>query len=46
MAETQREEGPWGDPAMGKEYAHVIMDSTAELAILLCETVEGLMAGG
>lgn len=45
LVETQREEGPWGDPAMGEEYAHVIVDSTAELAILLCEMVEGLWTG-
>ena len=45
LAETQREEGPWGDPAIGEEYAHVIVDSTAELAILLCEMVEGLWTG-
>ena len=30
---------------IGAEYAHIIMDSTAELSILLCEMVEGLMTG-
>lgn len=45
LVATQLEGGTWGDPALGIEYAHMIMDSTAELAILLCEMVEGLMTG-
>ena len=42
---TQLESGTWADPAIGPEYAHMVMDATAEYAILLCETVEGLMTG-
>lgn len=42
---TQLEVGTWGNASIGEEYAHIIMDSTAELSILLCEMVEGLMTG-
>jgi hypothetical protein len=46
LVEGQLEAGTWGDPeAVGAQDLHIIVDSTAELAILLCELVEGLMTG-
>lgn len=46
LTQSQLDSGTWGDPAIvSPEDQHIIVDSTAELAILLCETVEGLIAG-
>jgi hypothetical protein len=46
LCEKQLESGTWGDPALvSPQEVHIIVDSTAELAILLCEMVEGLMTG-
>ncbi|MGQ9732937.1 MAG: hypothetical protein ACUVX8_16895 [Candidatus Zipacnadales bacterium] len=46
LTEAQLECGTWGDPAViAPEDLYIIVDSTAELAILLWEMVEGLMTG-
>ncbi|MBM3476792.1 MAG: terpene cyclase/mutase family protein [Armatimonadetes bacterium] len=46
LVENQLETGTWGDPEIvAPEDMHIIVDSTAELAILICEVVEGLMTG-
>jgi hypothetical protein len=46
LVEGQLEAGTWGDPSVvAPQDLHIIVDSTAELAILLCELVEGLMTG-
>jgi len=46
LAGSQLESGTWGDPeVVAPGDLHIIVDSTAELAILLCEMVEGLMTG-
>jgi hypothetical protein len=45
VVSTQAEEGQWGSPDLGEQYAYLIMDATAEFAVMLVETVEGLVAG-
>jgi len=46
LTESQLEVGTWGDPEIvAPTDAHIIVDSTAELAILIGEIVEGLMTG-
>jgi hypothetical protein len=45
VVSTQLEEGIWGSSGLSQEYAYLIMDATAEFAVLLVEIVEGLVAG-
>ncbi len=45
IVSSQLEDGIWGSPNLGPESAYVLMDATAEFAVLLVEIVEGLVAG-
>ncbi len=42
---SQAEDGSWRNPAAGPDAAYATIDVTAEFAIILCEIVEGLIAG-
>jgi Prenyltransferase and squalene oxidase repeat len=45
VVSTQNEDGTWGAGGLGEEYTYLIMDATAEFAVMLVEIAEGLAAG-